>query len=115
MAERDFAVVKLSANREVLVTWTGLANGDTGQAFDRAAFADRAVQFTGTFGVAGGAVLEGSLDGSTWFTLNDPFNAALSFTTAGLRQVLEHVVYVRPRVTGGDGTTDLACRLLVKG
>jgi hypothetical protein len=59
---------------------------------------DRSVQVSGTFG--GGTVLiEGSNDGSNWFTLTDPTGAALSFAAAGLKQILELTRYIRPRAS----------------
>lgn len=64
-------------------------------------------QVSGTFGVGGTLVVEGSNDGVTYFTLNDQNNAAVSFTSAGLKTVRDQPLYIRPRVTGGDGTTSL--------
>lgn len=59
---------------------------------------DRSVQVTGTFG--GGTVLiEGSNDGVNWVTLNDLSVSALSFTVAGLKQILELTRYIRPRAS----------------
>lgn len=90
--------------------WSGLLNGDDGAVIgpDWAAFSDRSVQVTGTFGAGGTLVWEGSNDGTNFVTLNIPAGTAISFTGAGLKQVLEAVLYARPRVTGGDGTTSLA-------
>lgn len=64
-------------------------------------------QATGTWGVAGTLVIEGSNDGVTWFTLNDQANLALSMTANALKTVRDQPLYIRPRVTGGDGTTSL--------
>ena len=64
-------------------------------------------QITGTFGVGGTCVIEGSNDGVTYFTLNDQANAALSITTAALKTVRDTPFWIRPRVTAGDGTTSL--------
>lgn len=89
--------------RGAVVSWAGLATGDSGSSVDTADMADRSVQVTGTFGGAS-VSLEGSNDGATWFVLNDPLGAAITFTSAGLRQVLEITRYVRPVVTGGAGS-----------
>ena len=77
---------------------------------------DRTVQVTGTFGVAGTIIFEGSLEQVpvNWFPLRDPTSTAISFTAAGGRSVLENVLWIRPRVTGGDGTTSLDVRLLLR-
>jgi len=89
-------------------TWTGLLNGDDGSPALYTGAGDRTVQVLGTFGVGGTIIFEGSLDGGTnWFPLKDPSSTAISFTAAGGRAVLENVLAIRPRVTGGDGTTSL--------
>lgn len=87
--------------------WSPLANTDSGEPAAHAASADRTVQVTGTFGVGGTVVIEGSLDGVSYFTLHDTQGYVLSFTSAGLRVLLENCVYIRPRVTAGDGSTSI--------
>lgn len=95
-------------------TWAALAAGETGDAAALvAAFADRSIQFTGTFGGAT-VVLQGSNDGTNYFTLKDPFGNDVSVTAAALVQVLEVTLHTRPKVTGGDGTTALAAVLLAR-
>lgn len=98
------------------VVWGSLVNGDAGDAAgpDMALWSDRSIQVTGTFGAAGTVVLEGSNDGNNWFTLNSPQGTALSFTAAGLKQVLEGALYVRPHVTAGDGTTAIAVAMMFR-
>jgi hypothetical protein len=87
--------------------WT-LAAGETGVVLVLPGYAERSVEISGTFGGAT-VVIEGrnKVAGSVYFTLNDPFGNALSFTVAGLKQILENVYALRPRVTGGDGTTSI--------
>jgi hypothetical protein len=87
--------------------WSNLAVSDTGDGALHGGTGDRTVQASGTFGAGGAVLIEGSLDGNNWFPLHDPQGVALSFTAAGLRAILEHVLMVRPRVTGGDGTTSI--------
>lgn len=88
-----------------LATWAALAADETGDAAALvAAYADRSIQVTGTFGGAT-VELQGSNDGTTYFTLKDPFGNDLSFTAAGLKQVLEVTLFTRPKITGGAGTT----------
>lgn len=97
--------------------WTTLttANAD-GLPVGSVGSGDRTVQVTGTFGIGGTIVFEGSLEQipTSWFPLRDPTSTAISFTAAGGRSVLENVLWIRPLVTGGDGTTALVARLLLR-
>lgn len=91
-------------------TWANLANGDSGSAYGAAKLQDKTVQILGTFGAGGTVVIEGSNDGgATWATLNDSRGEgnALSFTSANIVTILENTELIRPRVTTGDGTTNL--------
>lgn len=98
-----------------LYTWSGLLNGDDGSPAAYQGAGDRTVQVTGTPGAGGTIIFEGSLDGgTTWFSLRDPSSTAISFTAAGGRAVLENVPLIRPRVTGGDGTTNFTAYLCVR-
>lgn len=84
--------------------WLTLPAGEDGAPANHTGTADRTVQCSGTF--AGATVLiEGSLDGTNWFTLHDVQGVLLSFTTPTLRTLLESTVFVRPRVVGGAGGT----------
>lgn len=95
----------------VFETWTPLLNSDSGSTATFVGAGDRTVQVTGTFGVGGTVIIEGSLDGATWFGLRDPTSTAISFTAAGLKAILEAVPYIRPRVTAGDGTTSITVKI----
>ena len=90
-----------------VTTWSAIPNGNQGLAQSAAQYNDKCIQVGGTFGAAGSVQLEGSNDGTTWFILHDPSSAALTFTAAGLKEVLENPLYIRPNVTAGDGTTAL--------
>jgi len=82
-------------------TWASMANADSGAPVDVTDLAD--------------IILEGSLDGgTTYFPLKDPSSTAISLTAAGGRAVLEHTPHVRPRVTGGDGSTALVAILMAR-
>lgn len=101
--------------------WDGLLNGDIGSPIEMPGSSDRSIQFTGTFGVGGTIVLQGSnmatpveSTDADWFTLTDPQGNVISKTAAGGEAVTELTRWVRPKVTAGDGTTDLEARLLVK-
>jgi len=75
---------------------------------------DRSVQVHGTFGVGGTVLIEGSNDGTNWYTLTDPQGNALSVTAAKIEAISEPTVYVRPRVTAGDGTTSLTVTIFAR-
>lgn len=76
---------------------------------------DRSVQVSGTFGSGGTVVIEGSLDGTNYYTLNDLQGSALSVTAAKIEGISEMVTYLRPRVTAGDGTTSISVYLIEVG
>lgn len=95
----------------ILALWLACANGDTGAPFALGDFADACVQVDGTFGAGGTVVIQGSNDGTNWFTLNDIQAATLSKTAAALEQIAEMPFYIRPSITAGDGTTAINVRL----
>ena len=99
----------------LVVKWEGMKNGDVGLPFKWQPFRGKSCHVLGTFGVGGTAVLEGSNDPDTasFVTLNDPQGNALEFSIEKIEEVLENVYAVRPRVTAGDGSTDLTVYLLV--
>lgn len=97
-----------------VVSWTPLTSTNTdGAPLSRVKWADKTVQITGTFGT-GTVVLQGSNDGTNWATLKDPSNTAISTTSAAVRAVLENPLYIRPLVTGGDGTTSITVTLVAR-
>lgn len=97
----------------VKVTWEGLNTTDTtGEAFMIAAFNTVAIQFAGTFDGTT-IVLEGSIDGVSYFTLDDVEGAAISKTSAAMETSGDYALYVRPRVSGGttvDVDAIMICR-----
>lgn len=99
----------LTAGEIGLISWQ-MAQGDTAVPFVLSVYADRTVQVEGTFGGASVAI-EGSNDGTNYHTMTDPQGNALLFAAAGLETIMELPYYVRPAVSGGDGTTDLTITL----
>ncbi len=99
----------------VLAKWTGLVNGESGLPQTGAWFSDRSVHVSGTFGVGGTVVIEGSNDGVNWQTLRDDNSNLLSFTSADLKTIAPVVERIRPRVTAGDGTTSLNVSIIMVG
>jgi hypothetical protein len=95
-----------------LYTWLGLANGDVGNGFQAPGFPDKSVQVTGTWGAAGAVQIEGSNDNVSWAQLHDQTGTAISLSSSNpVALIAESVMFVRPHVTGGDGTTALAVSL----
>ena len=89
-----------------VTTWDGLLADDDGEPVRLAVYSDRSIQVTGTFGGAS-VTIGGSNDGVTYHALNDPQGNTLALTSASLRQIVELPVFLKPRVFGGDGTTNL--------
>ncbi|MBV8666728.1 MAG: hypothetical protein JO269_09610 [Burkholderiaceae bacterium] len=90
------------ANSVFTAQWA-LGNADTGVAVTMTDFSDKSIQIEGTFGGAT-VTIQGSNDGVNWETLRDPGSVALTFTSAGLKQVLEMTYYLRAITAGGSGT-----------
>lgn len=99
-----------------IVTWTGLLQSslDSGDPFEMPGWADRSVQVIGTLGAAGSVRIEGSLNGVDYATLTDPQGNALDVTSLKIESISELVRYIRPRVTAGDGTTNLTVILMAR-
>ena len=97
-------------------SWTGLLNGDTGEALEEASRADRSVQVEGIFGAGGNCRIEGRNPGQAEFrVLTDAKGNALDIQAPGLYQVTEIVSEMRQRVTAGDGATDLTVSVTARG
>ncbi|WP_374312437.1 hypothetical protein [Dongia sp.] len=99
--------------RVAITTWPALLASETGEPVEAAQFADRSVQISGSFGGAS-VIVEGSNDGVSYFPLTDPQGNSLTFTASKLEAVTELTRWLRPRVSGGDGTTEIAFVLLAK-
>jgi hypothetical protein len=98
----------------VVATWGPMANGDTGSPLKRPDLVDRSLQVTGTFGAGGSVAVEGSNDGVNFYALSNPQGTTIAVTAAGIVQIEEATVYVRPHVTAGDGTTSLTCTMCAR-
>lgn len=98
---------KFFGNVVVVYTWTGLANGDSGAPAQGPGWADRSFQVEGTFGAGGTCLIEGSNDAVNYHTLHDPFGNALSAAAASVVELTEVTLWIRPRISAGDGTTAL--------
>jgi hypothetical protein len=107
MAVRQPTATQFGNNAGVSITWTGLLQGDNGDAVDYSNFINKTFHVFGTFG---GATItcQGSNDGVNWAPLSDVTGNNLSLTsTKPMRRTDDIPRYVRPLVAGGDGTTSL--------
>ena len=95
------------------ITWSGLLNGDEGDAQELWNFADRSMQVTGTFGTGGQVTLLGSNDGTNWAVLTDPQGNNIVVTAAGIKLPAPITQYVKPLVAG-DGSTNLAVTIFCR-
>lgn len=88
--------------------WTITGTND-GAPMPWAQWADRSVQFAGTWG-GGTIVWEGSNDGgTTWATLTDAQTTALSKTADAMEQVVEITELARPRATVSVTSVVVSC------
>ena len=86
-----------------LYRWESLTEADTATAIKASSLADKAIQVTGNFGTSGDVHIEGSMDGVSFAQLNDPQGDAISLTSAGIVQIQENAVFIRPVLDAGTG------------
>ena len=89
---------------ETTILWSGLLNTDDGRGSRSGHLSDLSVQAFGTFGAGGTVTIQGSADGTTWA----PIGAGLTLTDGQVKSVGSVPAYIRPNITGGDGTTNLS-------
>jgi hypothetical protein len=102
----------------VTVQWTGLLQGDDGAWVELQDHADRALHVRGTFGGAT-VTFQGSNEptapaGAGVVLTSAPTGASISLTAAGARQIVEAMRWVRPVLSGGDGTTSLTVDVIAR-
>lgn len=90
----------------VITTWADLHADDDGAPVRLAVYSDRSIQVAGTFGGAS-VTIGGSNDGETYHALTDTGGDPLTLTAGALKAIVELPVYIKPRVFGGDGTTNI--------
>ena|SRR3990167_7608547 len=87
----------------VLVTWVALAIGDTGEPVSLLDYPDKTVTVEGTIG-GGTLTMQGSNDGTNYYSLTDPQGSAIALTAAGIKLITENPVWIRPSASGGAPT-----------
>jgi hypothetical protein len=100
----------------ILASWSGMTftSTDDGAPAEYPNYSDRSVQVTGTLGVGGSVRIEGSMNGTDWAPLTDPQGNDLNLTTLKIEAISEATRYIRPRITAGDGTTNLVVTIMFK-
>lgn len=101
----DYPEAATPATKPMLVAQWQLGEGETGEAVDVAAFADKSLQVDGEFSQAH-IVIEGSNTGDAYAALDAPITDLL------IRQLAPPVRWLRPHVAGGDARTRLRVTLL---
>lgn len=90
--------------RTVIHDWSLTTADATGDSISVPGSSDRTIQFVADTAGSATAILEGSLDNVTFFTLTDGQGNAISFTASGGEMVAENVLFMRPRLsTAGSG------------
>lgn len=114
MAVINYTVERITTEKDPchVLTWTGLANGDSGSPVEMPGSADRTVQVFGTFGSGGNCRIEGSNNGSNWSALTDPQGNALDISSEKIETITEITRYMRPRITAGTGVSLTICMLV---
>ena len=102
----------------IVKKWSFDGAGQTGEAVQAASFSDRSIQAAGTFGgttitIEGSNNSTNGTDGD-WVTLTDTAGTALTFTSAGLKQILQVTRFVRAKTTAGTGVAVTATMVAVR-
>lgn len=108
-------------NRSQYIVWSGLSVDDTGSPLQFAGHADKTVHVFGTWDGAS-VIFEGSNDprvetdpnNAAWATMNDPQAIAFQRSSDFIDMVVENPRYMRPRVSGGGGSTNITIILCCK-
>lgn len=98
------------ANRTLVATWTALTESDTTPTpYEVPTQSGMSVEVSGTFG-GGTIILEGTnnpaaTSASTFLAMKDISGVAISKTTAGISQLGDMPLFIRPRATAGSGVS----------
>ena len=102
-------------NNAVVGAWDNVFQADTFIEVPIPLYSDKSVSVEGTFGTATVAI-QGSIDGTNYYTLNDPQGNALTFAsgTKRIEAILENVAYIKPLLATPDGTTNIVVNLIAR-
>lgn len=97
--------VEEGESRTFIARWV-LGPGDDGEPIRYSGAVERTIQIFGSFGGASVAI-EGTLEltPTTWLPITDVQGNAINANSNKLETITELVRHLRPKVTGGSGTT----------
>lgn len=122
--ERDFATITHDKNGRVIPgicgVWSGLDNDDTGKWVRVASLPDKSVQLQGTPGASLTLKIQGyngadPSNGSGGFLTYDGLTDIVLAAAGDIAYIAEHVTWIRPIASGGDGTTNVSVTLMAGG
>ena len=91
----------------ILATWSSVNANQNGDAAQMPQYTGKVhVAVTGTFDTET-VTIQGSLDGSNYFALEDEDGNAAALTAAGLITLRSNPLYIRPSVSNGGGAPDV--------
>lgn len=114
MATKPYTQESTGTSVAFVAAWTGLALGDDGTPLPFSQYTDKSVQVAGTLGGASVAIEGRNNPSAPWAVLTDPQGNDLNITTLKIEMVTEATLQIRPRIVGGDGTTNVSVYLLCK-
>ena len=114
MATFTAAMEMLERGTLHLWSWRNLKLDDAGSSVEWSRLSDRSVHVYGTWGGAS-LVMEGSNDDTNMAQLDNLRGVAISVSANAIFGILQIAAYVRPRVVGGDATTNLNVIMLSRG
>lgn len=115
MATRIPVIDNSLGDSTIKATWTGMLNGDDGSPVKFPEHTIRSVQVAGTLGAGGSCRIEGSNDGgSNYAALSNQQATALDIAALAVKTIAEVPGLTRPRVTAGDGTTNLTITMMLE-
>src|SRR4029077_14394246 len=96
-----------AAQHSVLRTTWVLGNADSGTLEELSRYPNKSIQIGTTGDVFGGAtvLIEGSEDGVAFLTIKDVQGNSVSTTSATRYDVVDIPYFIRPRSSGGSGTS----------
>lgn len=103
---------KEKPGRSALHTWILTTADPTGDSVSNPGASDRTIQFVATTAGSATAILEGSNDDVTFFTLTDGQGNAISFTASGGEMVAENVLFYRAKLSTAGSGADWTITLL---
>lgn len=95
-----------------LILWETLVDTDDGSPLESPGSSIRMIQIVGTFDTTT-IVIEGSNDGTTWVTLEDVENNAMSYTAAAFASPRDVPRFIRPNITADGGSGDLDVHMII--